>query len=86
MVKFLTIKPADLTVLTRNNQGGFPFLKVFQTIDGRQVVSGHGDRPMPIWGDRYIAQSKLKYGPYGGETAARARILELVYYVQQMQR
>lgn len=85
LVNFLNVKPTDLTKLTANNDGKFPFLEVFQVIDGRTMVSGHGERDMPVWGRRYQEDIGESYGPYGGETAVRARILELVYYIQSIQ-
>lgn len=95
MAQFLTIKPTDLTQLSNNNggqypdlkAGRFPFARVFQIIDGRTVVSGHGDRAMPVWGDRYVAEKSGKYGPYLGanEHVVRGRILELVYFIQSIQ-
>ena len=95
MAQFLTIKPSDLTQLANNNggqypdlkAGRFPFARVFQIIDGRTIVSGHGDRAMPVWGDRYVAEKSGKYGPYLGanEHIVRGRILELVYYIQSIQ-
>src|SRR6056297_906265 len=53
VAEHLNVKPADLTKLTERNDGQFPFLEVFQVIDGRTRVAGHGDRTMPIWGQRY---------------------------------
>ena len=95
MAKFLTIKPTDLTQLANNNggqypglkAGRYPFARVFQIIDGRTVVSGHGDRAMPVWGSRYLIEESGKYGPYLGahEQVVRGRILELVYYIQSIQ-
>lgn len=85
MAKILTVKPADLTVLAKNNGGEYPFLRVFQTIDGRTQVTGHGDRAMPIWGDVFQADSSLPPGSYGSEQMVRARVLELVYYIQSIQ-
>jgi mono/diheme cytochrome c family protein len=93
MAQFLTVKPSDLTVLARNNggqypdikAGKYPFQRVFQIIDGRTLVSGHGDRAMPVWGNRYQMDVGEKYGPMGGEKAVRGRILELVYYIQMIQ-
>ena len=91
MAKFLTIKPTNLTTLAKNNggqypgikAGTYPFLRIFQIVDGRTVVSGHGDRPMPVWGNRYLIQDQ---GPPGThEREVRARILELVYYIQSIQ-
>ncbi|GAB4362443.1 MAG: cytochrome c [Oricola sp.] len=85
LVSFLTVKPTDLTKLSANNDGKYPFLKVFQIIDGRSMVSGHGERDMPVWGLRYQEDIGETYGPYGGEAAVRARVLELVYYIQSIQ-
>ncbi|MEZ5849291.1 MAG: cytochrome C [Hyphomicrobiaceae bacterium] len=83
--KYLNIKPADLSILSKKNDGVFPVLKVFQSIDGRAQVAGHGDQSMPIWGQRYSFEANAKYGPYGGEAVVRGRILELVYYIQSLQ-
>jgi mono/diheme cytochrome c family protein len=86
MAGLLTVKPSDLTQLSKKNDGKFPLLKVFQTVDGRAVIPAHGTREMPAWGQRYQAEAGDKYGPYGGEAAVRARVLELVYYIQSIQK
>ncbi len=86
MAGLLKKKPTDLTKLAKNNGGEYPFLRVYQTIDGRVVVPGHGDREMPIWGARYLKEDYERYRTdFGGEDVVRARILELVYYVQTLQ-
>ena len=89
MAQYLTLKPADLTQLSKANNGQYPFLKVFQTIDGRAVVKTHGEGPMPIWGDRYTVNSGAAgaepYRSYSAEPFVRARILELTYYIQTLQ-
>jgi len=90
MAEFLTVQPTDLTAISKNNEGIFPLLEVFQVIDGRTMVGAHGIRQtegweMPVWGSRYAADAESKYGPYGGEAAVRARILELVFYIQSIQ-
>ncbi len=77
LAQFLTVKPTDLTTLAKSNDGVYPFLRVFQIIDGRTQVAGHGERAMPVWGDRYKLENAEAY--------TRARILELVYYVQNIQ-
>src|SRR5262245_34220863 len=46
----LTIKPADLTMISKKNDGTFPFWRVYGIIDGRENVKGHGSSEMPIWG------------------------------------
>lgn len=90
MGEFLSVKPTDLTMISKNNEGVFPLLDVFQVVDGRTVVGSHGVRntegwEMPVWGARYKEQTGEKYGEYGSETAVRARILELVFYIQSIQ-
>jgi hypothetical protein len=83
MRKFLTIPPADLTMLRKKNSGAFPFWQVYRTIDGRDEVRGHGTREMPVWGDRFRTQAG------GNDTASRAqasgRLLGLVFYLQHIQ-
>ncbi|NNE80419.1 MAG: hypothetical protein HKN18_09125 [Silicimonas sp.] len=90
MAEFLSVEPTDLTVISKNNEGVFPLLEVFQIVDGRTVVGAHGVRntegwEMPVWGARYREQIGSKYGDYGSESAVRARVLELVYYIQSIQ-
>ncbi|MDV7142292.1 cytochrome c [Tropicimonas sp. TH_r6] len=90
MAEYLTVDPTDLTMITRENDNVFPLLEVFMVIDGRSVIGAHGVRQtegweMPVWGTRYSDDIGNKYGPYGGEQAVRARILELVYYIQSIQ-
>ena len=95
LAKFLTVKPTDLTAVSRNNggqypnlkAGQYPFLRMYQVIDGRADVAAHGDRAMPVWGDRYLAQHPRVVSSYGGdyEKMVRGRILELVYYIQSIQ-
>ncbi len=46
----LTIHPADLTVISKNNNGHFPFIKLYQVIEGSPKVGVHGTREMPVWG------------------------------------
>ena len=82
----LTQRPSDLTVLAKNNGGEYPFLRVYQTIDGRVAVPVHGARDMPIWGARYLEEDYERYRiEFGGEDVVRARILQLVYFIQTLQ-
>ena len=74
----------NLHGLSAANDGVFPLLKVFQIIDGRSEVRGHGS-PMPVFGNRYGKQAETTAGFYGAEPIVRARILELVYYLQSIQ-
>jgi mono/diheme cytochrome c family protein len=47
----LKTKPADLTILAKNNGGTFPTEKVRKFISGDDPsLSSHGSREMPVWG------------------------------------
>lgn len=74
--------PADLTQISKKNNGQYPFWRVYRVIDGREDVVSHGPRAMPIWGSRFLVQegdSSLD------EHAVLGRILVLVYYVESLQ-
>ncbi|MDJ0945288.1 MAG: cytochrome c [Kiloniellales bacterium] len=83
---FRGVDPGDLTQLSKNNKGVFPLDRVFEVIDGRKEVAAHGERKMPVWGDRYMAQSMTRHGPGPmNDFVVRNRVLELVYYIQSIQ-
>lgn len=50
MVDVLKIRPADLTRLAASHDGVFPRDEVFEAIDGRRTIAGHGPGGMPVWG------------------------------------
>jgi hypothetical protein len=52
-----TTKPADLTQLAKQNGRTFPGVKVMRGIDGRDEVRTHGTSDMPVWGERFRAES-----------------------------
>lgn len=81
MAEVLLKKPANLTVLNRNNGGKFPIDKVIATIDGRFEVAGHGGREMPVWGKVFRGESEAS----SHEVAAEDRILALAYYIRSLQ-
>lgn len=83
MNKFLTIKPADLTQVSKKNADRFPFWQVYRVIDGREEIRGHGTREMPIWGARF--QAEAKGSDPGSRAQAAGRILSLVFYLQHIQ-
>ena len=78
---------ADLTTLAKRNNGAFPFTRVYEFIDGTQVVKAHGTREMPIWGADYRAKGTEYYvgTPFNPELYARARIFALTEYVYRLQ-
>lgn len=84
-VGILKVQPADLTKLSKNNQGRFPYDRVLQVIDGRATNIAHGTRDMPIWGERYAEEIGENVGPSCNAIAVRARELELMFYLQSIQ-
>jgi len=90
LMDLLKTAPADLTVLSKKNGGVFPFDRVYAVIDGREVVKGHGDREMPVWGREYGADTARAADyyvdvPYSMENYVRARILALIDYLNRLQ-
>jgi mono/diheme cytochrome c family protein len=72
--------PVDLTTLSKNNNGSFPFGRVYDQIDGRDMPGAHGTVEMPIWGGTWRTDSAL-----GAETEIRGRILEIIVYLRSIQ-
>ena len=73
-------KPANLTEILKREGGVFPSAKVFQIIDGRTKVAGHGGPDMPVWGDVF------KRAIDGGQAdAVKARIEALVAFLETIQ-
>ncbi|MER8466053.1 cytochrome c [Mesorhizobium sp. M1396] len=81
----LVKRPADLTRLSKDNGGEFPYWRVFAVIDGRTMVPEHGDRDMPVWGRQFLPDDARKYGPNAGDIVTTERIHELAGYVQTLQ-
>ena len=80
LAKNLNPKPADLTGLAARNGGTYPRDMVFQVIDGRQKVKGHGGGDMPQWGDTFLASSGSS-----DADAVKRRIDSLVDYLATLQ-
>lgn len=87
----LAKRPTDLTTLATANGGVFPVQRVYEVIDGRQAVTAHGTRDMPIWGTQYLAEADFHYrfmeglGPHTREAFVRAHIMALVDYLNRIQ-
>jgi mono/diheme cytochrome c family protein len=81
---------SDLTMLKKNNGGVFPFDRVYAVIDGREMLKGHGESEMPIWGKAYsmAGQKAAEHYvdmPYSMESFTRGRILALIDYLNRLQ-
>ena len=83
--------PGDLTLLAKKNGGKFPEERVAAMIDGRELVKAHGDRDMPVWGDRY-AKDKVRAAEYycdmpymDTEGFVKSRVNALIVYIKSIQ-
>ena len=58
----LNMKPTDLTLLAKKNQGKFPVFQVERILGGDLELPVHGSRTMPVWGPAFNqrAQSREK--------------------------
>jgi mono/diheme cytochrome c family protein len=80
---FLIQPPSNLTMLSKNNGGVFPFQFVWEAIDGRAASAmpgSHGVREMPVWGDVYLTDDQRPR-----EWFARNRIASLIDYLARIQ-
>lgn len=84
-------KPANLTLLSKNNGGVFPEQEVRDFIDGSKTSAAHGSRAMPIWGDAFRMRAASTGAGQGqasiGLTQVQvdAKINGLVNYVKSIQ-
>ena len=85
LARNLTPAPSDLTQITTSNKGIFPFNRVLEVIDGREQVTAHGTRSMPVWGDRYRVHAEPDENRTLVERRARNRIRALAQYVESLQ-
>lgn len=89
-IDFLKATPTDLTMLSQNNKGVFPFQRVYEVIDGRADVKAHGPRDMPIWGIEYGDKADEYYADYfkmyDTEAFVRSRVFALIEYISSIQK
>ncbi|MCU9847882.1 cytochrome c [Defluviimonas sp. WL0024] len=82
-------KPPDLTQISARYSGQFPTGTIQEIIDGRNMINPHGDRDMPIWGDRYFetAAKRSQSVPHDVDAQALAlgRVTALVKFLESIQ-
>jgi mono/diheme cytochrome c family protein len=78
MASSLRVKPADLTLLAKKNQGRFPAMRVRSLIAGDEDVASHGPREMPLWGPIF---HQIEYD----QDLGKVRLENLVKYVESIQ-
>jgi mono/diheme cytochrome c family protein len=86
VAEFLALEPANLTKLSRKNNGVFPRERIAAVIDGREAVKVHGPRDMPVWGDWFSVEADAPgLRAQERELVIQARIDALVRYIETIQ-
>jgi mono/diheme cytochrome c family protein len=75
----LKTPPSDLTMLSKNNDGKYPALKVGSAIRGDAAVAAHGSKDMPVWGHLFRTVSG------GHESQVDQRVANLISYIKTLQ-
>jgi len=71
-------KPPDLTQLSKRNGGKFPSVLIEDTLQDNHLISAHGSRNMPVWGEAFRNANR-------DETLVKIRIHNLVLYIEPIQ-
>jgi mono/diheme cytochrome c family protein len=85
--EYLKVKVPDLTTIAQRNNGVFPADRLYEIIDGRADVKGHGPVGMPVWGNVYNDKAAEHYRgfAYSPEQFTRVRIVALIDYIYSLQ-
>jgi len=75
----LKVPPADLTALSKRNNGKFPSVQVVHAITGPGNAPAHGSREMPVWGPVFMNME------HQHESAVRLRVANLTEYIKSLQ-
>ena len=75
----LKVVPADLTMLSKNNGGKYPALKVTSAVRGDSNLPAHGSKDMPVWGSLFRSMS------HGHESEVQQRVANLTQYIESLQ-
>ena len=85
MASELKTAPTNLTTLTKENNGHFPYIKLRKVIDGSLStgsIRAHGSGEMPVWGDVFRRHGN----PTSKWNDAQARIMNIVDYLSSIQK
>ncbi len=75
----MKVPPTDLSLLSKNNGGKFPDMKVVSAIRGDANLPAHGTRDMPVWGQLFWGLS------HGHEGEVQQRTANLTKYIEGLQ-
>ncbi|WP_227269457.1 c-type cytochrome [Roseobacter weihaiensis] len=84
MADALTVVPADLTILQKQNNGIFPTARVVAQIDGRASLPGHGSN-MPVYGWFFEGPKTTMMAGDGQTLEASAAIADIVRWLLTIQ-
>jgi mono/diheme cytochrome c family protein len=80
IARYLRVRPADLTQISKHYGGAFPTARIHEIVDGRQAIRAHGDSQMPVWGDVF-----KRSGVAVSEETISKNIDKLVAYLESLQ-
>jgi len=75
----LKTTPANLTILSQQNGGKYPALKVSSILRGDADLPAHGSKEMPVWGPLFRSVSG------GHESQIQQRITNFTKYIESLQ-
>jgi mono/diheme cytochrome c family protein len=78
-VDALKKRPADLTQLTRKNNGNYPEVHVMNFITGEEAIAAHGNRDMPMWGQLFHSLEP------NNAAVTKVRVRVLADYIKTLQ-
>jgi len=78
----LRTTPSDLRTLSARYGTPLPSDQVARFIDGREAVTAHGEREMPVWGERFNTTDTEGNRQ---DAAVRRRIARLLAYLASIQ-
>ena len=80
MARLLIKPPSNLTLIAKDNDGTFPFWRVYRIISGKKAVPGHETFQMPdFW--RRFAGAENEFG----SLPPHVRVLMLTHYLETIQ-
>jgi mono/diheme cytochrome c family protein len=71
--------PANLTILSEQNGGKYPAMKVSSILRGDADLPAHGSKEMPVWGPLFRSVSG------GHQSEVQQRISNLTKYLESLQ-
>ena len=82
VARALAQPPSDLRHLGEGNDTSLLVDRLVRVIDGRKLVTAHGERDMPVWGERF---GDIQGEGTPRENGVRERINAIVAYLMSIQ-